>query len=530
MKKNTFTLGWFFLSLLIVFAVTACGDDEEETSVAVTFPEKQLIGGNALTSHELKFHAAADWQLTTSATWCYFGTEEQKEYSLSGEAGEQTVTVHLSADGQEYDQNSVATLSLQMNGVEAIIAEVTRNPLGRELKIFQKGANGQLTEIQEITAGYDEFAPFVVRANFRFAATDRPEWLLLEGGSIIGAANQEVTGGVQVVDQPAFFKYAQQGTLVFQDEAGKCTYSFPVKYAGMNKEKMLYEGPGKWNWEVSLDGTLFTHTVEGVAGSEETQSEYRRFVEFSVAAFNDDVKAIFVEKYNMQGMTMWKTSLDTDLSEEEAVNWMHMEHKGNGNIRLTVSEGSKEREGYVLVFPAQLYEKIAKDVWNPENGLFESSMNEETGSMDMFIKYVYEEANLLMNVVQKERKQSVGDEDAFTVTFYNANWEQQTVAAEKVSDEYGYGIEAVYSIAQPDTKMAFNVDPHMEGIVEEDWVFEIRQDGKPWPADPNTATFEANENKLDVWFAEPLTKAFHILFKEKVSDKLVKVLIVTPKK
>jgi len=28
MKKNKFTLGWFFISLLMAFAVTACDDEE----------------------------------------------------------------------------------------------------------------------------------------------------------------------------------------------------------------------------------------------------------------------------------------------------------------------------------------------------------------------------------------------------------------------------------------------------------------------------------------------------------------------
>ena len=40
MKKNKFTLGWFFISLLMAFAVTAC-DDEDDNVATVTFPEKQ---------------------------------------------------------------------------------------------------------------------------------------------------------------------------------------------------------------------------------------------------------------------------------------------------------------------------------------------------------------------------------------------------------------------------------------------------------------------------------------------------------
>ena len=73
MKKNKFTLGWFFISLLMAFAVTAC-DDEDDNVVTVTFPEKQTIGGAASETKSLTFDAVADWTLTSSSTWCiYYG-------------------------------------------------------------------------------------------------------------------------------------------------------------------------------------------------------------------------------------------------------------------------------------------------------------------------------------------------------------------------------------------------------------------------------------------------------------------------
>ena len=73
MKKNKFTLGWFFISLLMAFAVTAC-DDEDDNVATVTFPEKQTIGGAASETKSLTFDAVADWTLTSSSTWCYFIT------------------------------------------------------------------------------------------------------------------------------------------------------------------------------------------------------------------------------------------------------------------------------------------------------------------------------------------------------------------------------------------------------------------------------------------------------------------------
>ena len=75
MKKNKFTLGWFFISLLMAFAVTACDDDDDNVA-NVSFPEKQTIGGVVSETKNLTFDAVADWTLTSSSTWCYFITEE----------------------------------------------------------------------------------------------------------------------------------------------------------------------------------------------------------------------------------------------------------------------------------------------------------------------------------------------------------------------------------------------------------------------------------------------------------------------
>ena len=188
MKKNKFTLGWFFISLLMAFAVTAC-DDEDDNVATVTFPEKQTIGGAASETKSLTFDAVADWTLTSSSTWCYFITEETpaakaaegvKEYSISGKAGKQTVTIGISDEGQDYDNTTVASITISMNGQEAVLAEVTRNATGRTLKLYKKGEGDAWVEIDKdeaIEAGYSNYITYKAVANFPFAATNRPESL-----------------------------------------------------------------------------------------------------------------------------------------------------------------------------------------------------------------------------------------------------------------------------------------------------------------------------------------------------------------
>lgn len=420
MKKNKFTLGWLFMTLLMLCCVTTACNDDDETATAVSFPQKQKIGGEVGDTKELTFDAVADWQLASSATWCRFVTETGEEFSLAGKAGSQTVTLKISAEGQDYGDNvSVATLSLFMGGQEAVIAEVVRNAKAYQLKVYKKVKKGdsdaeELVELgkdEPMVAGYDSYLSYVVKANFRFAATDRPEWLIIEGNSVVGAPNVDALVNLQVPASSVYAKKQQNGTLSFQDEAGKAFYSFPVSYAGMAKEAIRIAGPSNdpWNWEVALDGQTFSKTSISGAESTETTSTFRKFVEYNVTAFNDDYEALFVEKVEQAtGDFTFVTNLDEPVSEEQPASWMHMEKKGNGVTRMTVDASDKEREGYIFIFPKVLYDKVAIDPWSEELGFLSVERDIMTGEVSLAIGYQFEQNNLAMNVLQKEKMQEVG--------------------------------------------------------------------------------------------------------------------------
>ena len=368
----------------------------------------------------MTFDAVCDWQLASSATWCRFVTETGEEFSLAGKAGSQTVTLKISAEGQDYGDNvSVATLSLFMGGQEAVIAEVVRNAKAYQLKVYKKVKKGdsdaeELVELgkdEPMVAGYDSYLSYVVKANFRFAATDRPEWLIIEGNSVVGAPNVDALVNLQVPASSVYAKKQQNGTLSFQDEAGKAFYSFPVSYAGMAKEAIRIAGPSNdpWNWEVALDGQTFSKTSISGAESTETTSTFRKFVEYNVTAFNDDYEALFVEKVEQApGYFTFVTSVDEPVSEEQPASWMHMEKKGNGVTRITVDASDKEREGYIFIFPKVLYDKVAIDPWSEELGFLSVERDFMTGEVSLAIGYQFEQNNLAMNVLQKEKMQEVG--------------------------------------------------------------------------------------------------------------------------
>ena len=113
---------------------------------------------------------------------------------------------------------------------------------------------------------------------------------------------------------------------------------------------------------------------------------------------------VYIQKVVEWGMVQMK------IGEEDGVDWMRLEDDGKGNLRLKVDESSEEREGYVLVLPKALYEEIKDELW--EN-LIEMDM--ETYEQD--INYIYQNNNLLINFVQKEKKQETAQ--AFKVTYFN---------------------------------------------------------------------------------------------------------------
>lgn len=545
MKKNKFTLGWFFISLLMAFAVTACDDDDDNVA-NVSFPEKQTIGGVVSETKNLTFDAVADWTLTSSSTWCYFITEEipatkaaegVKEYSISGRAGKQTVTIGISDEGQDYDNATVASIIINMNGQEAVLAEVTRNAAGRTFKLYKKGEGDEWVEVsaeEGIEAGYSDFNTYKAIANFRFSATNRPEWLSIEGGSIVGSANQEVEFGIKVVEnRPDFSKYAQVGNINFQDEEGKCVFTYSVNYKGMNPEAMNYEGPKPWNWEVSLDGKTFIQTNQGISGNSESNS-YNKFVEFTIIAFNDEFYPIYVEEYaDWQGNAGYEYFLADD---EDA--WMNLEVKDpkTGKARVTVhpldpeESDIEERTGYVFVFPKALYDKIAEDPENEDFGLFVSNASSEEGIPDQKeLRYEYTESNLLMNFIQKKQKESGGGEEEKAIEIISQHWESygQTVECTEITGDEAEPYKSEWQAAKVFTVKAstcrsvrinvpFDVDSFAAELNKQDVTDTYC-----------AATEDGTTTAIDLWNCQDIESELTVVIRDAMWQK-VTVLLVRP--
>ena len=190
--KTLISKYWLVLMALVsVTLFTACSSDDD--AVTPVFPQVQPIGGAAGAELDFTFDANESWSLSSDKIWCKLVQGEKTDaFVLNGTAGKQTIKVKITADDAS-DDMSVAQLFLNMGGQKVAIAEVKRSAAGYDLKVYDVDGN-DITKTG-IEAGYNEYKKFTVKANYRFAVTNMPNWVELDGGFMVGRPQEAVVGG-----------------------------------------------------------------------------------------------------------------------------------------------------------------------------------------------------------------------------------------------------------------------------------------------------------------------------------------------
>lgn len=400
MKKLISRYWLVLVALVSVTLFTACSSDDD--AVNPVFPQVQTISGAAGDVKEFTFEANESWSLSSNQIWCKISkveaqNENQEEakavvkpgFVLNGAAGKQTIQVTITDDDASKDM-SVAQLNLKMGGQEVTIAEIQRSAEGYELKVYDELGN-DITETG-ITVGYKNVAgqpiynKFTVKSTYRFAVTNTPAWVELEGGFLVGTPNNEVVGGAAFKEgQGVSAKYAiakeANYTITFASEDGKAAVTVPVMYNGMTTNTMdvTYPTVSPWAvWNVSMDGKVFSQNSTSLTGEATNDFTYHNFVPFILNTLNDDYQlVVFESKEN----GLFEDSSDAVKLQGE-----------KGDVKLTVAPlTSGSREFLVYALPKAVYENL-------ENGLDDMLENEFTTVKSDYDRY------FLMNLVQKENK------------------------------------------------------------------------------------------------------------------------------
>ena len=392
--KTLISKYWLVLMALVsVTLFTACSSDDDD-AVTPVFPQVQTIGGAAGDVKEFTFEANESWSLSSDKIWCKLIQGEKADaFVLNGTAGKQTIKVKITDDDASNDK-SVAQLFLSMGGQKVAIAEVTRSAAGYKLQVFDAAGN-DITKTG-ITVGYKDIADqpiynkFFVKSTYRFAVTNTPAWVELEGGFLVGTPNKDAEGGVAFKENQgvsAKYAIANDGTynITFTSEDGKGVETVPVIFEGMPEDMMEITYPNderkvsQWNvWNVSLDGKVFTQNGSSLNGGDTNAFTFYNFVPFTLKTLGDAYQLVVFDKKE-DGLRE-ETSGAVKLQGEQ------------GDVKLTVAPlVSGSREFLVYALPQSVFESL-------ENGL--DGMLEDDF---MTVKSDYDRY-FLMDIVQKEDK------------------------------------------------------------------------------------------------------------------------------
>lgn len=432
--KTLISKYWLVLMALVsVTLFTACSSDDD--AVTPVFPQVQPIAGEAGEVKEFTFEANESWSLSSDKIWCKLVQGEKADaFVLNGTAGKQTIKVKITADDASKEL-SVAQLFLSMGGQKVAIAEVTRSAAGYKLQVFDAAGN-DITETG-ITVGYKDLAAqpiynkFTVKSNYRFAVTNTPAWVDLEGGFLVGTPNKDAVGGVAFkVDQGVSAKYAiaKDGnyTITFTSEDGKAAKTVPVIFEGMPEDMMEITYPNKkyaseWNvWNVSLDGKVFTQNGSSLNGGETNNFTFHNFVPFTLKTLDDAYQLVVFEK-TKNGLREDQTGA-VKLQGEK------------GNVKLTIeplNSGSRTFVAYAL--PQAKYKTL-------ENGPDDMLENNYTD-----VKIDYNNC-FLMEVKQKEEKKGDSEVTAPIVTSMG----MEADCALTTNDEFKSYAEGIFSYTGKD--------------------------------------------------------------------------------
>lgn len=423
--KTLISKYWLVLMALVsVTLFTACSSDDD--AVTPVFPQVQPIGGAAGAELDFTFDANESWSLSSDKIWCKLVQGEKTDaFVLNGTAGKQTIKVKITGDDAS-DDMSVAQLFLNMGGQKVAIAEVKRSAADHILKVYDAAGN-DITETG-ITVGYNVYTKFTVKSNFRFAVTNTPAWVDLEGGFLVGTPNKDAVGGVSFKENQgvsAKYAIAKDGnyTITFTSEDGKAAVTVPVIYNGMTTSTMdvTYPTSSQWAvWNVSLDGKVFTQNGSSLTGGDTNDFTFYNFVPFTLKTLGDAYQLVVFKKEE-NGLFEDGTSA-VKLQGEK------------GDVKLTVAPlGSGSREFLVYALPQSVFESL-------ENGL--DGMLEEDF---MTVKSDYDRY-FLMDVVQKEEKKGDSEVTAPIVTSMGMNVD----CALTTNDDFKNYAEGIFSYTGKD--------------------------------------------------------------------------------
>lgn len=371
---NLKRMNWIMaLAMMLGVMFVSCSDDNDNGGVgAPVFPALQEMNCAAGESIELSFDANMDWQLSSNAAWCKFVNGEFTETLTSGKAGDgQKVQVAVSADGQNYDEDAVAEITMTMGEKSQVVFKITRAKKEyADLTITNEDGTITYGESQPLTikgSGLRDipsdsiFTVVYANADMTVGIESVPEWLkVFNDGNGRFRLMFDKTKGVSNLNS---FGTEAGHKIVFATEDKKSRVEIPLAYEGLKMESISLTPVGNSGTGVGLsvnaDGTeFFLETSDGLSG-ETSREEYGSELKTAVSVRNSEYHVLVVgqTKATAPNMAEYYT-YDT----EGNMDWVRLSENGD-EISLTVDPLGEEaaRGALVMVFSEDFWTSIETD-------------------------------------------------------------------------------------------------------------------------------------------------------------------------
>ena len=530
--KNLFT------ATLIVAVVALLGTGCEKEKNIGELPGCRDIVCKAGDNPTISFTAGGDWQLSSNQAWCQFITPAGNTQDMAGHAGTHTISLKITDEAIK-NQPTFAEITMKMGGKKGIIAKIERGPNQLYMRLYD--VTDTPLNPQQIKVGYVDYITLRIEANFRFAATNIPDWIELgikEDGSaditptesITGVPDEQTEVLLRIVPNGERERYAitaEDGHIItFTEANGEHTFDFPVVYDGMGTDELTFVGPTdqSYGWEVSLDGKDFQQKIV----SDGTVRKYQNSLEFSIIAQNDNYHILRIEQEVDRGIPSY------EIYEEGDNCWINFVRNPSdlSLITITIDPSDVTRYGLVMALP--------QGEWNKIRGSIDKYILEMDSSSGIDLPTIANEYQKY--VIMEFTQHDIAEREEYDGMYiYHSITTLEIPAAEyntnSVTDYYGvqeaYTCPFVNSIAEK--KPGIIIDPRIEG-----WNIDNYENGiasadvwyKDEPLKMSENEFYIGENKdeilaLHLWGREgDFTENVYVVFKVDGTPK--KLLVVTP--
>lgn len=388
--------------LAMALSVGGCSDSDSDGPGDVTFPEKDAITVNAGQDRTLTFSADAEWKLTSNASWCRFVDGDFVQTTISGEAGDQSVTIRVSDDNQNSEKDDVAEITMAMGGKSQVIYEITRPRKGAS-SLIVKDKSGKVIDAEN---------PLLVKGGNITSPVETTVTLEIDDASAqLGVLTDKTASWVTVTaltgtnDYAVSFKddnadgknpkYAipaeENAVITFAAQKNGsivAEVAIPIYYEGYAESALIVD-PSYMSVTVSEDGQTMTGEG-GVSGSESV--DYGDELISTVTTRNDAfeiVEIAYTATYDQWGTP---TEVIYDFSANGDLDWVttskiagETDADVKNRVRLTVSElpeGEELRNATVMIFPKAVYDEIEDDL---QGNVINSEVNDIKSAYSTYI-------------------------------------------------------------------------------------------------------------------------------------------------